>query len=90
MHLLPKFHVSERHGGNKPKRQQVGIAVPCRKREPRNLEGPSGLSLVPASQARRLKELLVMLSAVRRILGYDPQISFDEGLRRTVEWFRTH
>ncbi|HRU06993.1 MAG TPA: SDR family oxidoreductase [Candidatus Brocadiia bacterium] len=26
----------------------------------------------------------------RELLGYRPQVSFEEGLRRTVEWFKTH
>jgi UDP-N-acetylglucosamine 4-epimerase len=25
----------------------------------------------------------------RKLLGLDPQVSFEEGLRRTVTWFRT-
>jgi hypothetical protein len=24
------------------------------------------------------------------VLGYVPAVSFDEGLHRTVEWFRAH
>lgn len=27
------------------------------------------------------------ISAARRDLGYDPAVDFDEGLRRTIEWF---
>jgi nucleoside-diphosphate-sugar epimerase len=29
------------------------------------------------------------ISKARRILGYEPTVSFEEGLRRTVEWYRT-
>jgi nucleoside-diphosphate-sugar epimerase len=29
------------------------------------------------------------ISAARRDLGYDPQVGFEEGLRKTVEWYRT-
>jgi nucleoside-diphosphate-sugar epimerase len=29
------------------------------------------------------------ISKARRILGYEPIVSFEEGLRRTVEWYRT-
>src|SRR5215831_18895959 len=29
------------------------------------------------------------ISKARRILGYEPTISFEEGLRRTVEWYRS-
>src|SRR3954447_3460894 len=29
------------------------------------------------------------ITKARRILGYEPLVSFEEGLRRTVEWYRT-
>ena len=29
------------------------------------------------------------ISAARRELGYDPDVSFDDGLKRTVEWYRS-
>jgi UDP-N-acetylglucosamine/UDP-N-acetyl-alpha-D-glucosaminouronate 4-epimerase len=29
------------------------------------------------------------IAKARRILGYEPVVSFEEGLRRTVEWYRT-
>jgi nucleoside-diphosphate-sugar epimerase len=29
------------------------------------------------------------IAKARRILGYEPIVSFEEGLRRTVEWYRT-
>lgn len=29
------------------------------------------------------------ISKARRLLGYEPTIDFEEGLRRTVEWYRT-
>jgi len=28
------------------------------------------------------------ISKARRLLGYEPIVSFEEGLRRTVEWYR--
>ncbi len=30
------------------------------------------------------------ITEARKSLGYDPKISFEEGLRRTWEWYRTH
>jgi len=30
------------------------------------------------------------ISRARRELGYNPQLSLDEGLRRTVAWYREH
>jgi nucleoside-diphosphate-sugar epimerase len=29
------------------------------------------------------------ISQARELLGYDPQVTFEEGLRRTFEWYRT-
>jgi nucleoside-diphosphate-sugar epimerase len=29
------------------------------------------------------------ISQARELLGYDPQVSFEDGLRRTFEWYRT-
>jgi UDP-N-acetylglucosamine/UDP-N-acetyl-alpha-D-glucosaminouronate 4-epimerase len=29
------------------------------------------------------------ISKAQRLLGYQPIVSFEEGLRRTVEWYRT-
>jgi nucleoside-diphosphate-sugar epimerase len=31
---------------------------------------------------------LADISLARQVLGYEPLVSFEEGLRRTVEWFR--
>ena len=28
------------------------------------------------------------ISRAREVIGYDPQVTFAEGLRRTVEWFQ--
>jgi nucleoside-diphosphate-sugar epimerase len=29
------------------------------------------------------------ISLARRLIGYEPGVPIEEGLRRTVEWFRT-
>jgi nucleoside-diphosphate-sugar epimerase len=29
------------------------------------------------------------ISKARRILGYEPSVSFEDGLKRTIEWYRT-
>ncbi len=36
-----------------------------------------------------IKHSLADISKARRRLGYEPKIGFEEGLRRTVEWYRT-
>jgi nucleoside-diphosphate-sugar epimerase len=34
------------------------------------------------------RDSLADISLARQVLGYEPLVSFEEGLRRTVEWFR--
>jgi len=36
-----------------------------------------------------IKHSLADISAARQFLGYEPKVLFAEGLRRTVEWYRT-
>ena len=36
------------------------------------------------------KRLLASIDRARELLGYQPQMSFDDGLKATIEWFRTH
>ena len=40
-------------------------------------------------RAGDVKDSQADIAKARRILGYEPTISFEEGLRRTVEWYRT-
>ncbi len=35
-----------------------------------------------------VRDSLAEISAARKALGYNPEVSFDEGLRRTVAWYR--
>ena len=42
--------------------------------------GPVRAGDVPHSQAD--------ITLARRVLGYEPQVSFEEGLARTVAWYR--
>ena len=30
------------------------------------------------------------ITLARRLLGYEPKVFFEEGLRKTVEWYRTN
>ena len=49
---------------------------------------PALLEIAPA--ARKLtRSLVIDDSAIRRELGWAPPHTFEEGLRRTAEWFRT-
>ena len=36
-----------------------------------------------------MKHSLADLSGAEKYLGYRPTVSFEEGLRQTVEWYRT-
>lgn len=40
-------------------------------------------------RAGDVKHSLADITKAREILGYDPQVFFADGLRRTVEWYRT-
>ena len=40
-------------------------------------------------RAGDVKDSQADIAKARRILGYQPTVSFEEGLRRTVEWYRT-
>jgi nucleoside-diphosphate-sugar epimerase len=42
-----------------------------------------------APRAGDVKDSQADISKARRILGYQPIVSFEEGLARTVEWYRT-
>lgn len=39
-------------------------------------------------RAGDIKHSLADIDLAREVLGYDPEVLFDEGLRRTVEWYR--
>jgi Nucleoside-diphosphate-sugar epimerases len=56
------------------------------------LKGLTGYSGAPAyadARAGDIKESLADISRARAALGYEPQVDFSEGLRRTVEWYKT-
>jgi UDP-glucose 4-epimerase len=36
-----------------------------------------------------VRHSLADIRLARRVLGYKPVVAFEEGLRRTVEWYRT-
>jgi UDP-glucose 4-epimerase len=51
------------------------------------LSGYQGPPAYAAERAGDIKHSLADISAARQALGYEPQVSFEEGLRRTVEWY---
>jgi nucleoside-diphosphate-sugar epimerase len=41
------------------------------------------------ARAGDIRDSLADIGLARRVLGYEPLVSFDEGLRRTVDWYRS-
>jgi nucleoside-diphosphate-sugar epimerase len=35
-----------------------------------------------------VKNSLADISLAKRMIGYDPQVHFEEGLKKTIEWFK--
>jgi nucleoside-diphosphate-sugar epimerase len=51
-----------------------------------------GVELQPVYAAARtgdVRDSQADISKARNLLGYEPTVSFEEGLRRTIEWYRT-
>jgi nucleoside-diphosphate-sugar epimerase len=58
----------------------------------RAMRAITGGTVEPAyadSRAGDVRDSQADISKATRLLGYEPSISFEEGLRRTVEWYRT-
>lgn len=53
------------------------------------LTGYAGPPAYGPERAGDVKHSLADISAAREALGYAPAVGFEEGLRRTVEWYRT-
>ncbi len=56
------------------------------------LKGLTGYRGKPAYEDPRagdIKESLADISRAKSLLGYQPTVDFSEGLRRTVEWYKT-
>jgi UDP-glucose 4-epimerase len=56
------------------------------------LNGILGTSIEPVYQAERagdVKHSQADIGLARQLLGYEPQVAFEDGLAKTVEWFRS-
>jgi UDP-glucose 4-epimerase len=42
-----------------------------------------------APRAGDVRDSLADITAAREVLGYEPVVDFDEGLRRSIEYYRT-
>jgi UDP-glucose 4-epimerase len=49
----------------------------------------SGPPIYSAERGGDIKHSLADISLAEKHLGYNPRVSFEDGLRRTVEWYRT-
>jgi UDP-glucose 4-epimerase len=54
----------------------------------KRITGYTGDVKYAAERAGDVKHSLADLTRARRCLGYEPTVDFEEGLRRTVEWYR--
>jgi len=54
----------------------------------KQLTGYSGEVNYGADRAGDVKHSLADLSLAKKHLGYQPSVDFEEGLRRTIEWYR--
>lgn len=70
-------------GGQKPTSVNQILAIVARLTG----SGPEPIHEPPREGDIRLSEADISLA--RSLLGYDPSVGIEEGLRRTVEWFRT-
>ncbi len=55
----------------------------------RDLTGYSGQPAYAEPRAGDIHDSLADISLARELLGYSPIVDFREGLRRTVEWYRS-
>ena len=55
----------------------------------KKLTGYAGEVKYEPERAGDIKHSLADISRARKHLGFDPKIDFEEGLRRTVEWYRS-
>lgn len=54
----------------------------------RELTGYSGSAIYAETRAGDIRDSLADIRLAGELLGYEPQVDFREGLRRTVEWYR--
>ena len=55
----------------------------------RDLVGASVEPVYAAPRQGDVRDSRADIEKARRLLGYQPTVSFDEGLRKTIEWYRT-
>ena len=58
-------------------------------RSVRDLVGGRVDPVYSSARAGDVRDSQADIEKARRLLGYQPQVAFDEGLNKTVEWYRT-
>ena len=56
----------------------------------KKLLGYSGEAKYADDRAGDVKHSLADISRAEQLLGYKPTVGFEEGLRRTIEWYRSN
>ena len=51
---------------------------------------PESLKKIVPDRPGHDRRYLLDSSKLRRELGWQPQVSFEDGLRATVDWYRSH
>ncbi|MBI4886652.1 MAG: SDR family oxidoreductase [Acidobacteria bacterium] len=64
------------------------ISLKALYRTVRDLVGGRGEPLYAAPRAGDVRDSQADIGKARRLLGYEPHVGFEEGLRKTVDWFR--
>ena len=68
-------------GGNHSVRELLEELISC-----------SGLDVEPTfgpSRTGDIKRSMADIGRARELLGFEPQVSFSEGLQRTFDWYRS-
>jgi UDP-glucose 4-epimerase len=55
----------------------------------RGLTGYTGKPAYAEGRSGDIRDSLADISLAKKLLGYEPVVDFREGLRRTVDWYRT-
>jgi UDP-glucose 4-epimerase len=56
----------------------------------KELTGFKGAPAYAAARAGDIRDSLADIGLARELLGYEPKVDFREGLRQTVDWYRTN
>ena len=51
-------------------------------------ENNAGINFVARRKWDTKSRLLASIDRARELIGYEPKIGFEEGLQKTIQWFR--